>query len=108
MGPVVGALVGDLVGALVVPLVDPLVGRGSLSPVPCIAHLCEAQWHACARTPIALHLGTGLPLTRVSRARRARETGLVPNPRPKAQGVVVPSTTTDFNNFSTNPEPQNS
>ena len=44
VGPVVGALVGDLVGALVgpliVPLVDPLVGRGSLSPALCVAHLC--------------------------------------------------------------------
>ena len=44
VGPVVGALVGPLVGPLVLPLVDPLVGRGSLSPALCVAHLgfCRA------------------------------------------------------------------
>ena len=39
VGALVGAFVGPLVGPLVVPLVDPLVGRGSLSPVLCVAQV---------------------------------------------------------------------
>ena len=43
VGDLVGALVGPLVGPLVVPLVDPIVGRGSLSPALCVAHIGEGE-----------------------------------------------------------------
>ena len=42
VGDLAGTLVGPLVGPLVMPLVDPLVGRGSLSPALCVAHLSRS------------------------------------------------------------------